>query len=191
MITKERKTKETDIKLKLSLKGNGEAKIATRIGFFDHMLEAFAKHSLIDLELECQGDIHIDGHHTVEDVGIVLGAALAEAIFPPSGIERFADRIAVLDEAAVQCAIDVSGRPFLSFDLPLDGMIGDFDAQLAEEFFRALIANMRISAHITLLRGGNRHHIVEAAFKAFAIALRSALAPNARVRGVPSTKGAL
>lgn len=191
MITKERTTKETKITLKLTLRGQGNAKIRTGIGFFDHMLESLAKHALLDLDLNCEGDLHVDGHHTVEDVGIVLGQALSEAIFPASGIERFADRIAILDEAAVQAALDVSGRPYLAWELPVDGKVGDFDAELTEEFFRALVTHMKISAHMTLLRGVNRHHIIEAAFKAFAIALRAAMAVNERIVGVPSTKGVL
>ncbi|MDR1452245.1 MAG: imidazoleglycerol-phosphate dehydratase HisB [Helicobacteraceae bacterium] len=191
MINKNRKTNETNISLKIELRGRGESNIKTGIGFFDHMLQSLAKHALFDLELTCEGDLDVDGHHTVEDVGITLGSALNEAIFPASGIERFADRVAVLDEAAVQCAIDVGGRAFLSWNAPLDGKIGEFDCELTEEFFRALALNAKIAAHISLLRGSNRHHIVEAAFKAFAIALRSALAPNPRVTGIPSLKGTL
>ncbi|MGE4295081.1 MAG: imidazoleglycerol-phosphate dehydratase HisB [Campylobacterales bacterium] len=191
MITKERNTRETQIRLALNFKGAGRAQVKTGIGFFDHMLESLCKHALMDLELTCDGDLHVDGHHTVEDVGILLGQAMHEAIFPAQGIERFADRIAVLDEAAVQAALDISGRPYLFWELPVEGKVGDFEAELAEEFFRALVTNMRISAHITLLRGVNKHHIIEAAFKAFAIALRTATAANDRVQGVPSTKGVL
>ncbi|MDR2639746.1 MAG: imidazoleglycerol-phosphate dehydratase HisB [Helicobacteraceae bacterium] len=191
MIVRNRKTNETDISLELELNGRGESEIDSGIGFFDHMLQSLAKHALIDLKLKCKGDLAVDGHHTVEDIGIALGSALNEAIFPAAGIERFADRIAVLDEAAVQCAIDIGGRAFLSWNAPVDGMIGEFDAELTEEFFRALAMNAKISVHIALLRGSNRHHIVEAAFKAFAIALRSAIAPNPRVTGVPSLKGTL
>jgi imidazoleglycerol-phosphate dehydratase len=191
MIIKERKTNETNVSLKLELTGAGVSRVKTGIGFFDHMLQSFVKHALIDLELECKGDLVVDGHHTVEDIGIALGSALNEAIFPAIGIERFADRVAILDEAAVQCAIDISGRPFLSWNVPIDGKIGEFDAELTEEFFRALVINAKISAHISLLRGSNRHHIAEAAFKAFAIALRSAIAKNERVIGTPSLKGTL
>ncbi|MDR3347441.1 MAG: imidazoleglycerol-phosphate dehydratase HisB [Helicobacteraceae bacterium] len=191
MILKERTTKETQIRLALKLFGSGEAKVKTGIGFFDHMLCTLAKHSLIDLELVCNGDLGVDCHHSVEDTGIVIGDALNEAIFPAEGIERFADRIALLDEAAVQCVIDVSGRAFLHWGVDVEGRIGEFDAELTEEFFRALIANMKIGAHITMLRGYNRHHIVEAVFKAFAIALRSALVVNPRIGGIPSTKGVL
>ncbi|MDR0665373.1 MAG: imidazoleglycerol-phosphate dehydratase HisB [Helicobacteraceae bacterium] len=191
MIIKNRKTNETDISLKLELLGSGKSVVKTGAGFFDHMLQSFAKHALVDLELTCEGDLFIDGHHTVEDVGIALGSALNEAIYPAEGIERFSDRIAVLDEAAVQCAIDVGGRAFLSWNVPLDGKIGEFDGELAEEFFRALTLNAKISAHIDLVRGSNRHHIAEAAFKAFAIALRAAIAPNPRVIGAPSLKGTL
>ena len=191
MIYKTRSTKETEITAELLLNGSGNAQISTGIGFFDHMLEALAKHALIDLTLVCKGDLNVDFHHSVEDVGIVLGAALGEAIYPASGIERFADRIAVLDEAAVQCALDVSGRAHLSYEVPLEGKIGEFDAELIEEFFRALIHNAKLTAHISLLRGANRHHIAEAAFKSFALALRTATLINPRVNGVPSTKGAL
>ncbi|MDR2034070.1 MAG: imidazoleglycerol-phosphate dehydratase HisB [Helicobacteraceae bacterium] len=192
MVVKKRKTNETDVSLKLELFGSGKCAVKTGIGFFDHMIASLAKHALIDLELECEGDLIVDGHHTVEDVGIALGSALNEAIFPASGIERFADRIAILDEAAAQCAIDVSGRAFFSWEVPsLEGKIGEFDGELAEEFFRALVANAKISAHISLIRGSNRHHIAEAIFKAFALAFRSAIAPNERVVGVPSLKGAL
>ncbi|MDR1912014.1 MAG: imidazoleglycerol-phosphate dehydratase HisB [Helicobacteraceae bacterium] len=192
MVIKKRKTNETDVSLKLELFGSGKCAVKTGIGFFDHMIASLVKHALIDLELECKGDLIVDGHHTVEDVGIALGSALNEAIFPASGIERFSDRIAILDEAAAQCAIDVSGRAFFSWEVPLlDGKIGEFDGELTEEFFRALITNAKISAHISLIRGSNRHHIAEAIFKAFALALRSAIAPNERVVGVPSLKGAL
>ncbi|MDR2152489.1 MAG: imidazoleglycerol-phosphate dehydratase HisB [Helicobacteraceae bacterium] len=191
MVIKNRKTNETDISLTLELFGNGKNAVKTGAGFFDHMLQTLAKHALIDLELRCEGDLFVDGHHTAEDVGIALGLALNEAIYPVEGIERFADRVAVLDEAAVQCAIDVGGRAFLSWNVPLDGKIGEFDGELAEEFFRALTLNAKIAAHISLLRGSNRHHIAEATFKAFAIALRSAIAPNPRIIGVPSLKGTL
>jgi imidazoleglycerol-phosphate dehydratase len=188
----ERTTKETAIKLELLVKGSGSASVQTGIGFFDHMLEALCKHALWDLSLECRGDLEVDGHHSVEDVGIALGQALKEAIFPVGPIERFADRVAVLDEAAVQVALDVSNRPYLHFGLEhLSGQVGAFDAELTEEFFRALITQAGLSCHITLLRGRNLHHIIEAMFKAFAITLRSALAPNPRLSGAPSTKGVL
>ncbi len=189
MIKIERNTKETQIKLELGL-GGGESKIETGIGFFDHMLNSLAKHSGIEINLVCKGDLHVDFHHTVEDVGIVIGEALHKAVFPVGAIERFGEASIVMDEALVESAIDISGRPYLYFDLGrLNGKIGEFDAELAEEFFRALVYNFKISAHITKARGQNLHHIVEGAFKAFAVSLRRALKPSGS--GVPSTKGVL
>ncbi len=185
-----RKTKETDIKAKLNLYGNGKSQIETKIGFFDHMLESFSKHSLVDLELVCEGDIHVDSHHSVEDVGIVIGEALKKEIFPIENIERFGEATVVMDEASVNTALDLSNRPFLLFDVELDGKVGEFDTELVEEFFRAICFNGGITAHIVLKRGKNRHHIIEAAFKSFAVALRRATAKNERA-GVPSTKGIL
>ncbi len=190
MIVKTRETKETQIRVALELRGRGHSRIKTGVGFFDHMLESFAKHALIDLEVECRGDTHVDDHHSVEDVGIVIAQALAEAVYPVEGVERFGNATVVMDEAAVSCDIDLSNRPFLVFDLPVDGKIGSFDVELVEEFFRALVFNTRLTAHIVMIRGKNRHHIVEAAFKAFAVALRRATASNERA-GVPSTKGVL
>jgi len=191
MTQKERTTKETAITLSVELMGSGKASVSTGIGFFDHMLEALAKHGLLDLDIRCQGDTHVDYHHSVEDVGIVLGQALNEEIFPANGRERFADATVVLDEAAVSVVLDLSGRPFLVYEVPGEGLIGEFDMELAEEFFRALVINAGVTAHIIYQRGRNRHHIVEAAFKAFAIALRRAVAFNERITGVPSTKGVL
>ncbi len=190
MIVKTRETKETQIRVALELRGRGHSRIQTGVGFFDHMLESFAKHALIDLEVECRGDTHVDDHHSVEDVGIVIAQALAEAVYPIEGVERFGNATVVMDEAAVSCDIDLSNRPFLVFELPVDGKIGSFDVELVEEFFRALVFNARLTAHVVMLRGKNRHHIVEAAFKALAVALRRATAPNERA-GVPSTKGVL
>ncbi|WP_456391149.1 imidazoleglycerol-phosphate dehydratase HisB [Hydrogenimonas sp.] len=190
VVKKERKTKETNISLELNIDGSGESQIATGVGFFDHMLESFAKHAFFDLRIECRGDTHVDDHHTVEDVGIVIGQALKEAIYPVSGVERFGDSVVVMDEAAVSCAIDLSNRPFLFYGIEIDGKVGSFDVELAEEFFRALAFNSGTTVHIVLQRGKNRHHIVEAAFKAYAVAIRRALAPNPRA-GIPSTKGVL
>lgn len=190
MIVKERKTKETQIRVELERDGSGQSTIDTGVGFFDHMLEAFAKHALIDLKVTCSGDTHIDDHHSVEDVGIVLAAALREAIFPVEKMERFGNAVVVMDEAAVACDIDLSNRPFLVFDLAVSGKVGAFDCELVEEFFRAVVFNLRICAHVIQQRGKNRHHIIEAAFKAFAVALRRAAALNERV-AVPSTKGVL
>ncbi len=186
----QRTTKETDITLILDISGTGQAKIDTGIGFFDHMLESFAKHARFDLELHCQGDIHIDFHHSVEDVGIVLGEAFFKEAFPPKNRERFGDSVVVMDEAAVSCALDLSNRPFLVYEVDLDGKIGTFDAELIEEFFRAFIFNARITAHIIQLRGKNRHHLAEASFKALAVALRRALKEDVKA-GIPSTKGVL
>ena len=183
-----RKTKETDIQVKVNLNGVGDIHINTGIGFFDHMLEAFSKHSFIDLDVTCKGDLHVDFHHSVEDVGIVIGEALRELIYPVENIERFANSVAVMDEAAVECDMDLSNRAFLVFDLGIVGKIGDFDVELCEEFFRAVVVNAGMSVHIVKLRGKNLHHIVEAAFKSFALSLRRALRENKRA-GIPSTKG--
>ena len=186
----QRKTKETDISLELEIYGSGKAEISTGIGFFDHMLEAFCKHALFDMKLVCKGDLHVEFHHSVEDVGIVIGQALREKIYPLSGVERFGEATVVMDEAAVNCALDLSNRPFLVYESISDGKVGEFDIELANEFFQALAFNAAITLHIAKIRGRNSHHILEASFKACAVALRRALAKNARV-GVPSTKGVL
>ncbi len=186
----ERKTKETDITVQIDLEGDGKADIETGIGFFDHMLEALAKHSRIDMFIRCKGDTHIDFHHSVEDVGIVLGEAFYKALFPVQNRERFGDALVVMDEAAVSCGIDLSNRPFLIYDLGLDGKVGEFDCELFEEFFRAFVFNARITCHLVKVRGKNRHHIAEASFKALAVALRRALRYDEKA-GLPSTKGLL
>lgn len=192
MISKNRATKETKIELELELYGRGSAQIQTDIGFFDHMLSAFAKHAWIDLNLRCEGDLQVDFHHSVEDCGIVLGSAIKEAIYPAQNIERFGDSVVVMDEAAVSAALDFSNRAFLVFDCPSlkRGKIGEFDAELVEEFFRALAFNANFTLHISQIRGENLHHVAEAAFKAFAVAFRRAISINERA-GVPSTKGVL
>ena len=190
MIVKERNTKETRIRVELELYGEGKSTIETGVGFFDHMLEAFAKHALIDLNVTCEGDTHIDDHHSVEDVGIVIAKALSEAIYPIESVERFGNAVVVMDEAGVSCDMDLSNRPYLFYDIPLNGKVGSFDAELAEEFFRALVFNARICVHLVMQRGKNKHHIIEAAFKAFAVALRRAVTRNERV-SIPSTKGVL
>ncbi|MDD5400174.1 MAG: imidazoleglycerol-phosphate dehydratase HisB [Sulfurimonas sp.] len=190
MISKSRKTKETDITISLSLNGAGKSKIDTGVGFLDHMLESFSKHSLIDLEITCKGDTHIDDHHSVEDVGIVLGSLLAEAIYPLKNMERFGSANIVMDEACVSCDLDLSNRPYLVYEIDVTGKVGQFDTELVEEFFKAFISNAKISAHIVTLRGKNRHHIIEAAFKAVAVAIRRAVQKNDRV-GIPSTKDVL
>nr|WP_315113753.1 imidazoleglycerol-phosphate dehydratase HisB [uncultured Campylobacter sp.] len=192
MISKNRATKETKIELELELYGRGSAQIQTDIGFFDHMLSAFAKHAWIDLSLRCEGDLQVDFHHSVEDCGIVLGSAIKEAIYPAQNIERFGDSVVVMDEAAVSAALDFSNRAFLVFDCPSlkRGKIGEFDAELVEEFFRALAFNANFTLHINQIRGENLHHVAEASFKAFAVAFRRAISINERA-GVPSTKGVL
>ena len=185
-----RVTKETNIELELKVYGEGKGNIKTDVGFFDHILEGFSKHSLVDLNLKCKGDIYVDFHHTVEDIGIVLGEALNKEIFPISGVERFANAVVVMDETAVECVIDLSNRPFLHFDIDIDGKVGEFDCELVEEFFRAVALNFKITMHLVKIRGKNRHHIIEASFKAFAVALRRAITKNSRVK-IPSTKGIL
>jgi imidazoleglycerol-phosphate dehydratase len=188
-----RTTKETDLHVRLNLDGAGESRVKTGIGFFDHMLEALARHALLDLTLEARGDLHVDGHHTVEDTGIVLGQALAKALGDRAGIRRYADCSVPLDEALVRCVLDVSGRPYLSYqiDIPKWQMLGEYDVFLTPEFFRGLVLNAGFTVHLDLIRGDNPHHIVEAAFKAFARCLDAATGLDPRVKGVPSTKGAL
>ena len=188
-----RKTKETDLRVHLVLDGRGEARVRTGIGFLDHMLEALARHALLDLTVEASGDLHVDGHHTVEDTGIALGQAIARALGDRAGIRRYADAIVPLDEALVRAVVDVSGRPYLAYhvDIPKWQMLGDYDVFLTPEFFRALVQNAGLTVHLDLVRGDNPHHIVEAAFKAFARALDDATTIDPRVSGVPSTKGVL
>jgi imidazoleglycerol-phosphate dehydratase len=187
----QRKTKETDIEIEVEVASAvGKYEITTGIGFFDHMLESFAKHSLIDITLSCNGDTEVDFHHSVEDVGIVLGQALTKEIFPLSNCERFADVKVVMDEAVVECVMDLSNRAYFEYDIDIDGKVGEFDCELAEEFFRALTINAGFSVHLVYIKGKNRHHIIEAAFKAYAIALRRALSKNDKIQ-IPSTKGVL
>jgi Imidazoleglycerol-phosphate dehydratase len=188
-----RKTAETDISLTLDLDGTGVAEISTGVGFFDHMLTQVARHGLIDLTISAKGDLHIDDHHTVEDVGIALGKAFAEALGDKKGITRYADCHLAMDEALTRCAIDVSGRPFLvakfAFATP---KIGSFDTQLVEEWFRAFAMNAGITLHVETLYGANDHHVAESAFKALARCLRKAVEIDPRQAGrVPSTKGTL
>ena len=190
MITKSRKTKETDITISLDLNGTGQSNINTGVGFLDHMLESFSKHSLINLDIVCKGDTHIDDHHSVEDIGIVLGSLIAEAIYPVKMMERFGSANIVMDESCVSCDMDLSNRPFIVYELNLQGKVGNFDTELVEEFFRAFVLNAKISTHIIQLRGKNQHHIIEAAFKSLAVALRRATAKNERI-GIPSTKDVL
>lgn len=187
----QRRTAETDIKLVLDLDGQGRAQVETGIGFFDHLLAALARHGTFDLEVHCQGDLHVDGHHTVEDTGLCLGQALRKALGDKAGIRRFGHAYVPLDEALVLAAIDISGRPYLAYDLAPSGRVGEFDAELGEEFFRAVVNTAGITLHLRQLAGRNSHHILEAGFKAFVRALRDAVALDPRVVGVPSTKGVI
>lgn len=188
----ERKTKETHITVRIDLDGTGESKVDTGIGFFDHMLNHLARHSLCDIEVSCRGDLHVDSHHTVEDVGIVLGQAIAQAVGDKAGIRRYGWAVVPMDEALIMTALDLSGRGSLYYEVELSKeTIGTFDCELTQEFFKAVAVNAGINLHIRKLAGTNAHHIVEAIFKSFAQALRSAIARDERVMDVPSTKGVL
>ncbi len=188
----ERSTNETRIRVALDLDGSGTSTIHTGVGFFDHMLTHIAKHGLFDLEVNADGDLEIDGHHTVEDVGICLGKVFAKALGEPVGIRRYGHAVIPMDEALAEVSIDVSGRPFLAFNAALEkGRVGEFDAELTEEFFRAFAVNSRTTLHVVLRYGQNTHHCIEGIFKAFARALDDAVTRDPRVAGVPSTKGML
>jgi len=185
-----RETKETTIDITLVVDGRGDARAATGIPFFDHMLEQLGKHGGFDLEIDAQGDLEVDTHHTVEDVGIVLGTVLKEALGDKRGVRRFADALVPLDEALVQVALDLSGRPFIVYEVdPVAEWIGTFDPQLCEEFWRAFAFGAGITLHIRSLTGVNGHHVIEASFKGVARALRDAV--RIEGAGVPSTKGTL
>ncbi len=187
-----RATSETKVAITLDIDGAGTSQIATGIGFFDHMLILFAKHGLFSLEVAATGDLVIDGHHTVEDVGIVLGQALAKATGDKAGIRRYGHVYVPMDEALVLVVVDFSGRPFLAFDTELgQGRIGEFDVEMTEEFLRAVAVNAGLTLHVKVLAGKNRHHIVEAIFKALGRALAQSLERDPRVQGVPSSKGTL
>ena len=188
-----RVTSETDIRVSLDLDGTGQAKIATGVGFLDHMLTALARHALLDLTVQAKGDLHIDDHHTTEDVGIVIGQAIRQALGEKRGIRRYGAALIPMDEALAEAALDVSGRPFLAWSVAFQRpKIGTFDTELVEEFFRALAFNAGITLHVTLKAGTNAHHVAEACFKALARALREAVEPDPRAGGaIPSTKGAL
>jgi imidazoleglycerol-phosphate dehydratase len=188
-----RNTAETKIRVRVNLDGTGQSKLATGIGFFDHMLEQIARHGMIDLEIEAQGDLHIDGHHTVEDVGITLGQAFAQAMGDKKGIRRYGHAYVPLDEALSRVVVDFSGRPGLEMHVPFkSGMIGAFDTQLAFEFFQGFVNHAFVTLHIDNLRGDNAHHQCETVFKAFARALRAAVEADPRAAGIiPSTKGSL
>ncbi|PYQ08047.1 MAG: imidazoleglycerol-phosphate dehydratase HisB [Acidobacteria bacterium] len=190
--TVERKTRETDIRLRLDLDGGGKSRIATGIGFFDHMLTAFSTHGRFDVELRCKGDLHVDAHHSVEDVGIALGQALREALGDKKGIVRFGHAYVPLDEALSRCVIDLSGRPYLHYDVTFKArQIGEMPTELFEDFFWALADHGRLNIHLEAIRGRNAHHIAETLFKSAARALSMAVALDPRVKGIPSTKGAL
>ena len=187
-----RTTRETDIALQLNLEGSGQTSLNTGVGFFDHMLDALSRFALVDLTLTCRGDTQVDAHHTVEDTGICLGRAIREALGDRAGIRRVGSAYLPMDEALAFAAIDISGRPYLAFDAAFTApMVGAFDTQLAEEFFRAVAMNAGLTVHMRLLAGRNDHHKLEALFKAFGLALRDAAAVDPRVTGVLSTKGAL
>ena len=188
-----RNTAETKITVKLNLDGTGQANLSTGIGFFDHMLDQIARHGLIDLDIQCVGDLHIDGHHTVEDVGITLGQAVAKAVGDKKGLRRYGHAYVPLDEALSRVVVDFSGRPGLEMHVPFkSGMIGTFDSQLAFEFFQGFVNHAFVTLHIDNLRGENSHHQAETVFKAFARALRMALEIDPRAANViPSTKGSL
>ncbi len=187
-----RTTRETDVRLTLGLDGTGEGTRTTGVGFFDHMLDLLARHGGLDLEVEVTGDLHTGAHHTVEDTGLVLGQALHEALGDRAGITRYGHAVVPMDEARAAAAIDLSGRPLLVFaaDLPA-GATGGLEHELVEEFFRAVAATAKLTLHLELQAGANAHHMVEALFKAFARALRAAVALDPRATGVPSTKGTL
>ncbi len=188
----ERKTNETDISLELDLDGNGTAQIATGVGFFDHMLELLARHAVIDLAVKAQGDLQVDQHHTVEDVGICLGQAIRQASGDKSGIRRYGHFTLPMEETLVTSAIDLSGRYYMAFGAEFpSAKIGDFDSELIEVFWQAVAANALCNLHVVLHYGRNSHHISEAVFKSLARSLRMAVEPDDRMTGVPSTKGVI
>ncbi len=192
IVEKRRTTKETAIDVKLNLDGSGKSSISTGIGFFDHMLDGFTRHGLFDLSVNCDGDLDVDSHHTIEDCGIVLGSAIAEAVGDKKGIKRYGNFILPMDDALVLCAVDLSGRPFLNFDVEFTSeKCGTMDTEMVKEFFYAVSYTAMMNIHIKLLDGTNNHHICEAIFKAFAKALDMAVSYDPRITDVLSTKGAL
>ncbi|MGE5466204.1 MAG: imidazoleglycerol-phosphate dehydratase HisB [Ignavibacteria bacterium] len=188
----QRNTLETQVSVRVDLDGSGKSKLATGVGFLDHMLDQIARHGLIDLEVEAKGDLHIDAHHTVEDIGITLGQALGQAIGDKKGLRRYGHAYVPLDEALSRVVVDLSGRPGLVFELAFTRpTIGEFDVDLVREFFQGLVNHAAITLHVDGLRGDNSHHQAETVFKAFGRALRMAVEPDPRASGVPSTKGSL
>lgn len=187
-----RETKETNISLTINLDGSGKTQLDTGVGFFDHMLDAFSRFALVDLEVACKGDLYVDEHHTIEDVGICLGKAIRDALGERAGIRRVGSAYMPMDEALAFAAIDISGRPYLAFTAEFATLrCGDMGTQMAEEFFRAVAVNAGLTVHLNTPAGRNDHHKLEALFKAFGLALRDAMAVDPRVSGVLSTKGAL
>ena len=188
----DRKTNETDISLKLNIDGIGDYDIDTGVWFFDHMMTHISKHGLFDLDIKCKGDLEVDCHHTIEDIGIVFGKCIKEAIGDKKGIKRYGSAIIPMDETLVLCALDLSGRPYLNFDVELTtDKIGTMDTEMVEEFFRAVSMNAEMNLHIKLLDGKNNHHIVEGIFKAFGNALDQATIVDSRIKGALTTKGVL
>lgn len=189
---KRRTTRETDVQVRIDLDGRGRSKIATGIGFLDHMLDLFARHSLFDLEVACAGDLHIDGHHSVEDIAITLGQAFAEAVGDKSGIERFGSAYVPMDETLARAVVDLSGRAFLVYRVgAMRARIGELDVELVEHFWRSFAGEARCNLHVELLYGSNQHHILEAVFKSVARSLSAATRVSSRIEGVLSTKGTL
>lgn len=188
----ERKTNETEIRISIDLDGSGKKRIDTGVKFFDHMLDGFARHGLFDLEVSCRGDLEVDCHHTIEDTGIVLGQAVAEALGDKNGITRYGHCLLPMDEALILCAVDLGGRPYLIFDADFRGSsCGDMDTQMVREFFYAFSYSARMNLHIKEIYGSNDHHVTEAMFKALGRSLRAACEKDPRVSGIPSTKGLL
>ena len=188
----QRATSETDIRLSLNLDGSGVSQVESGIGFFDHMLTAFTRHGQFDLDVKCRGDLEVDAHHTVEDIGICLGQAFDETLGDKSGITRFGNAVVPMDEALARAIVDLSGRPYLVYEAELEeATVGTFPTELGAEFFRSLADHGRFTLPIDLLRGSNAHHCLEAIFKAVARALRQAVAMDAGLKGIPSTKGVL
>ncbi len=188
-----RKTRETDIRLRLDLDGSGRAEVSTGVGFLDHMLELFAKHAMVDLTAHCRGDVQVDDHHSTEDVGIALGRAIDEALADKAGIRRYGHCVLPMDETLVTCAVDLGGRPFFAWQAPMPSpKIGTFDSELVAEFWRAVATNGRMNLHVLLHYGANTHHVSEAIFKGLARAIRMACERDPRAgSAVPSTKGVL
>lgn len=187
-----RTTFETDISVRIDVDGTGKSSIDTGVGFLDHMLTLFSKHGIMDLDVMAAGDIHVDFHHTVEDIGIALGKCIAEALSDKNGLRRYGTCFLPMDEALAMVCVDISGRPFLVFDCGIPAQkVGDFDTELVEEFFRAVAFNAGLTLHVKLMYGSNSHHIIEAVFKAFGRALREAASIDARVEGPMTTKGVI